>query len=90
MPEAVAERGSVEYKVIEAERGDALFRRPAVRWQGVMTTLLTGETVFVPGLTRSGLETLRGMLAERTTLRLRSRTTTIEGQGGYLLRLVPR
>lgn len=90
MPEAVLDRDPVDFKVIEEERGDALFRRPAVKWHGVMTTLLTGETVFVPALTRSGLETLRGMLGERTTLRLRSRTTTIEEQTGYLLRLVPR
>jgi hypothetical protein len=81
---------TVTYRVIETERGDTMFRRPSVKWHGVMTTLLTGETVFVPGITRSGLETLRGMLSDRTTLRLRSRTVVEDDQEGYLLRLVSR
>jgi hypothetical protein len=90
MTDAVAERSPVNFKVVDAERGDALFRRPAVKWAGPMTALLSGETVFIPAITRSGLETLRGMLAERTTLRLRSRATTVDEQEGLLLRLVPR
>lgn len=80
----------VRFTIIEAKRGDALFRRPSVRWADAMTALLTGETVFVPGITRSGLETVRGMLAQRTTLRLRSKRTTEDDEAGYLLQLVPR
>lgn len=80
----------IVFRTISPQRGDAMFRKPSVRWAGVMQALLTGDTVFVPGLNRSGLETLRGMLTERSTLKMRSRQTTENDEVGYLLQLVPR
>jgi hypothetical protein len=80
----------IRFTTVEPVLGDMMFRRPSVRWVAVMNALLTGETVFVPSMTRSGLETLRGMMAERSTHRLRSRQMKENDENGYLLKLVPR
>ena len=82
----------VTFRIVEKRRGDTMFTqsKEALRWGSVIDALIKGETVFVPGLSRPGLETLRSMLSRRTTLRLRSQSTIENEEEGYLLRLVAR
>lgn len=81
---------AVEFQQIEKRTGNEMFNAPAkeAKWSPVILTMLGGKDVFIPGMTRTQLETVRGLVKYRKYGTLRSRTTEVEGVEGKLLRIV--
>lgn len=81
---------SIEFTQIEKRTGDDLFSAPIGegKWSNVVITLLSGKDVFIPGMSRSQLETLRGLIRYRKYGMLKSRSMEVDGVEGRLMRIV--
>ena len=79
----------IPYSVVDEDSADEAFTEPRVssRWSEVMRVLLNGESIFIPNMSRLDLESLRNGLRYRTNRVLKSRTTSLKGKTGKLLRL---
>lgn len=79
----------LEYRVIETKRGDQMYGEPpgTFRWRSIITELLTGNYLFVPGMSRLEVESLRSIIAYHKYGVLRTRATVENGEEGRLLRL---
>ena len=80
---------TVQFREIEKRQADDLFTAPPkeAKWGPITAILLQGKAVFVPGMKRVELESLRSIVNYRHYGRLRSRNTEHEGQAGRLLRI---
>ncbi len=80
---------AVDFQTIESRRAEELFtalpKEP--KWAQVVNTLLLGKSIFIPGMDRNALETVRSIVNHRGYGRLRSRSTEVDGVPGKLLRL---
>lgn len=81
---------AVEFRQIEKKTGDDMFSAPAQegKWTPIINALLLGKDVFVPDMTRTQLETVRGIIRTRKYGTLRSRTTAVDDRPGKLLRII--
>ena len=79
----------IDFKPIAKRQADEMFRAlpQEAKWAEVTGVLLAGQPVFVPYMTRSQLEVLRGIVNYRAYGRLRSRSVTIDDKPGKLLRM---
>lgn len=79
----------IDFKPIDKRRADDMFTSlpQEAKWSEVTGALLGGQAVFVPYMSRSQLEVLRGIVNYRAYGRLRSRTVTVDDKPGKLLRM---
>ena len=80
---------TLDYIPIDKRQSDALFIAPRKesKWGGVISTLLSGQAVFIPNMERNALESLRSIVNYRRYGVLRSRWTEHDGHQGRLIRL---
>ena len=83
---------TVEFRQVDRVDADDLFVAPPkeAKWAEVTAVLLTGKAVFIPGMDRNALESLRSIVNYRRYGRLRSRNTEVDGVQGRLLRIQRR
>lgn len=85
---------TIDYRPIEKRKAEEMFAAlPAeAKWAEVTGALLSGQSIFIPLMTRSQLEVLRNIVNYRKFGRLRSRTVVMDHDGeeveGKLLRMV--
>lgn len=79
----------IDYRPIERRHADELFNSlpQEAKWAEIVGQLLSGHAVFVPGMTRNQLESVRTIVNRRAFGRLRSRTTQVDSVDGRVLRL---
>lgn len=82
----------VEYTPVERREAEALFTAlpKEQKWAKVVGALLGGQSVFVPGMTRNQLESVRSITNHRKYGRLKSRQIEMDGVVGRLLKMVPQ
>jgi hypothetical protein len=80
---------AVEFQPIEKRQANDLFTAlpREAKWADVVGTLLSGQPVFIPGMSRNALESLRSIINYRKYGRLRSRSTEVEGVAGRILKV---
>ena len=79
----------IEFQPINRRRSEDLFNAPSkeAKWANVINTLLSGQAVFVPGMPRTALESLRSIINYRQYGSVRSRWTEVDGVEGRLIEL---
>jgi hypothetical protein len=84
--------GPVGFQPLDAKRADDLFTAlpNEAKWGHVTATLLAGNAVFVPHMTRNQLESLRTIVNRRSYGRLRSRITEVDDVPGRVVRVQRR
>lgn len=82
-----------KFAVLERHRADDLFAAPGAtrKWSPLVAELMGGNAVFVPGMTRTELESLRTVVRYRApAVMLLSRRTDHDGVLGRLLRITQK
>lgn len=89
VPKDANEPVTMEYTPIDKKQADTLFLAPRKesKWHGVVMTLLSGQSVFIPRMERNALESLRSIVNYRKYGVLRSRWTEMDGAEGRLIKL---
>jgi len=79
----------VRYRIFDTGKADDLYEEKMKerKWAEVVKALIEGQTLWVPGMHRVALESLRTIIQHRTKMTLHSRSMTIEGETGRMLRL---
>ena len=82
----------IEFQPLPKRQADELFTAlpKEAKWSEVVGTLLAGQPVFVPHMTRNQLETVRRIVNSRQYGLLRSKSTDYDGVPGKVLRMIRR
>lgn len=77
---------SIDFQPVEKRRAEEMFTAlpKEAKWAEVTGTLLMGQPVFIPHMTRTQLEVLRNIVNYRQYGKLRSRTVTMDTDDGMV------